>query len=1076
MWERIRQFSQPPVFPNDQAKTRQARMLNDILIVNILAVLAALAIVLVTSSPPFVPIFLALYELILLGLKIWMGRGSVTPSCYALVLLFLAGVTAIDAALGTVFSPVSGYYVLAIVITGLLLDSRAMIGIGTLSILALTGLYYARNKGWLPPASPENATRDWLTMLIIFINSGWFIHLTRVRYLDELRQRQQAEQSARKSEARYRQLYSTAQRQTQELALLDRVRLAIARELDLESIIHTVVDGITTTFGYTQVGLYLLENNMLVSQYQVGYNIDLPKIPLEQGITGRVARSGVPEIVEDVSLDPDFIGDEENIISEVCVPLYAKEKVAGVLNVESTHGVGLTDVDLQLITAISEHVSLAIGRARLYSEIQASEASYRQLYATAQRQSQELALLDRARLVIASELDLPTVLNTVVGAIADTFGYTLVSLYLLEDDKLILQRQVGYTVSIPVIPINSGVSGRVASTGQPILLENVSTDPAFIGAVENIISEICVPLSVHGEVVGVLNVESTQDVKLTEDDLRLVSALSEHVSIAIGRARLYSAIQTSEERYRTLAETAPDAIFIFGRDGKLVYVNSAATQQLGVPSEQIVGLNILDLMHLIGGETSPEEVAQIFESTEPFHVEIPATIHERRVWYDTVLTLIRDQTGKAVSLLGMARDVTERKTAEQALNQRAQELLALNSLGRRVTASLSIDQVVQIALDEVIPSVAPDLAFLLVRHGQELRIGGFAPKESPFAKLPMPIHKVGQCLCGLAASSGQPIYAPNIQADARCTWEECKQAGFCSMAALPLLGNNEVIGVLGLATTAERDFSIDANFLETLANQIAAGMQNALLHEQQQHYAQVLEERVRQRTGELEAKNRELETFSYSVSHDLKTPLRGIDGYSHLLLGDYGDKLDEEGQGFLKNIRMGVSRMSQLIDDLLSYTHLERREITSTPIQPRELVEEIIYEHTKNPQNNVTFSVELPDFSVHADRESLAQALRNLIDNAVKFSCHSAEPLVEIGGWENHHSCVIWVRDNGIGFDMKYADRIFEIFNRLNRDEEYPGTGVGLALVRKAMERMGGHVRAESLPGNGATFYLEVPR
>ncbi len=911
-------------------------------------------------------------------------------------------------------------------------------------------------------------------MLIIFVNTGWFIHLTRIRYLDELRQRQLAEQNACKSEARYRQLYTTAQRQTQELALLDRVRLAIARELDLDSIIHTVVDGITATFGYTQVGLYLLENGKLVSQYQVGYNIDLPNIPIEKGITGRVARNAVPELVEDVSLDPDFIGDDENIISEVCVPLFAKEKVAGVLNVESTHGVGLTDVDLQLITAISEHVSLAIGRARLYSEIQASEASYRQLYATAQRQAQELALLDRARLAIASELDLPTVLNTVVGAIADTFGYTLVSLYLLEGDQLILQRQVGYTVSIPMIPISTGITGRVVTTGQPIFLEDVTTEPAFIGAVENIVSEICVPLSVQGEVVGVLNVESTQDVKLTEDDLRLVSALSEHVSIAIGRARLYSAIQTSEERYRTLAETAPDAIFIFGRDGKLIYVNSAATFQLGVPSEQIVGKKAIDLLQLVGSEASPQDVEQIFELTQPLHIEIPATIQERRVWYDTVLTLIRDQTGKAVSLLGMARDVTERKTAEQALNQRAQELLALNSLGRRVTASLSLDRVIQIALEEVLPSVASDLAFLLIKHGQELRIAGFAPKESPFARLPMPIHKVGQCLCGLAASSGQPIYAVDIQADARCTWEDCKQAGYRSMAALPLLGNNEVMGILSLATLAERDFSIDASFLETLANQVAAGMQNALLHEQQQHYAQVLEERVRQRTGELEAKNRELETFSYSVSHDLKTPLRGIDGYSRLLLGDYADKIDEEGQGFLKNIRMGVSRMSQLIDDLLSYTHLERREITSTPIKPRELVEEIIYEHTKNPQNNVTFSVELPDFSVNADRESLAQALRNLIDNAVKFSCHSTEPLVEIGGWENHSSCVIWVRDNGIGFDMKYADRIFEIFNRLNRDEEYPGTGVGLALVRKAMERMGGHVRAESLPGNGATFYLEV--
>ncbi len=132
MWERIKQFSQPPVFSNDQAKTRQARMLNDILIVNMLAVLAAFAIALVTSAPPIVPIILALYELVLLGLKIWITRGDVTPACYALVLLFFAGVTAIDAAFGTVFSPVSGYYILAIVITGLLLDSRAMIGIGAL--------------------------------------------------------------------------------------------------------------------------------------------------------------------------------------------------------------------------------------------------------------------------------------------------------------------------------------------------------------------------------------------------------------------------------------------------------------------------------------------------------------------------------------------------------------------------------------------------------------------------------------------------------------------------------------------------------------------------------------------------------------------------------------------------------------------------------------------------------------------------------------------------------------------------------------------------------------------------------
>ena len=178
-----------------------------------------------------------------------MERGAVRQASFALVFCFLCGVTAISAALGTSNSAVRGYYILAIVIAGLLLDSRAMAGVGLLCIICITGLRYAENRGWLPPESP-NSLREWLTMLVLFANTGLFIHLTRLRYLDELHQRQQAEQSARKSEARFRQLYITAQRQTQEMALLDRVRLAIARELNLPSIIRIVVEAIADTFGY----------------------------------------------------------------------------------------------------------------------------------------------------------------------------------------------------------------------------------------------------------------------------------------------------------------------------------------------------------------------------------------------------------------------------------------------------------------------------------------------------------------------------------------------------------------------------------------------------------------------------------------------------------------------------------------------------------------------------------------------------------------------------------------------------------------------------------------------------------
>ena len=237
-----------------------------------------------------------------------------------------------------------------------------------------------------------------------------------------------------------------------------------------------------------------------------------------------------------------------------------------------------------------------------------------------------------------------------------------------------------------------------------------------------------------------------------------------------------------------------------------------------------------------------------------------------------------------------------------------------------------------------------------------------------------------------------------------------------------------------------------------------------------------LEERVAQRTAELAALNKELETFAYSVSHDLKAPLRGIDGYSHLLEEDYGDRLDDEGRLFIRNIRSGVRQMARLIDDLLAYSRIERRNLQRSVIDLPALVQRILAERaTELEQGGAQIEVDVPAMTVLADPDGLAQVLRNLVDNALKYSRDAAPPRVCIGARHDDGVDHLWVRDNGIGFDMKFHDRIFEIFQRLQRAEDYDGTGVGLAIVRRAVTRMGGRVWAESAPGAGATFHLELP-
>jgi len=238
-----------------------------------------------------------------------------------------------------------------------------------------------------------------------------------------------------------------------------------------------------------------------------------------------------------------------------------------------------------------------------------------------------------------------------------------------------------------------------------------------------------------------------------------------------------------------------------------------------------------------------------------------------------------------------------------------------------------------------------------------------------------------------------------------------------------------------------------------------------------------LENRVIERTAQLQSVNKELETFTYSVSHDLKAPLRGIDGYSKLLIDLYSGNLNKEAQSFIATIRNSTKQMNQLIDELLDYSRMERSSLIMDKIRIKEVITTIssLYKADLNAGNFI-LTINVPDISMVVDSKGLTIALRNLLENAMKFTREKPNPTIEINLEEKNNSWIICVKDNGIGFDMKYHERIFEIFQRLHRAEEFPGTGIGLAMVNKAIQRMQGKTWAESTPGIGSTFFIEIPK
>jgi signal transduction histidine kinase len=310
----------------------------------------------------------------------------------------------------------------------------------------------------------------------------------------------------------------------------------------------------------------------------------------------------------------------------------------------------------------------------------------------------------------------------------------------------------------------------------------------------------------------------------------------------------------------------------------------------------------------------------------------------------------------------------------------------------------------------------------------------------------------------------------------------CLGAAYVISARLQALISKPILDLAAAArhVSAQKDYTVRVSRsgndeLGTLAdgfNEMLAQVQarDVALEESRKD----LETRVEQRTAQLQAANRELEAFAYSVSHDLRAPLRAIEGFSHILLTKYGGVVDETGQDYLRRVRAASQRMGELIEDLLSLSRVSRSELKREDVNLSDLARTVAAELSqRSPGRSVQFVI-APHVVTHADPHLLRVVLENLLGNAWKFTSKRDQACIEFGAETRDGKLVCFVRDNGAGFDMAFADRLFGAFQRLHSTAEFPGNGIGLASVKRIIHRHGGQVWAEGAVDQGATFYFSL--
>jgi signal transduction histidine kinase/FixJ family two-component response regulator len=411
-------------------------------------------------------------------------------------------------------------------------------------------------------------------------------------------------------------------------------------------------------------------------------------------------------------------------------------------------------------------------------------------------------------------------------------------------------------------------------------------------------------------------------------------------------------------------------------------------------------------------------------------------------------------------------------------NIQLRETVSIYELARAITQGLGDADIVDRTLAAAVALTDAAGAYLLTpapgttATDGALRLAGAAGPAAAPLEPPAGDAKALSDWLGLV---GAELEALAVQGSADALFEH--PFGPAISVALPIVTAGTFFGVLGFASTrARRRISVgQLKALDVLARTAAAAFASAALVRELRAINGSLEQRVADRTRELEVANRDLESFSYSVSHDLRQPLTVVEGFCDIFRSQYAGSVPEDGQRMLEQIWSGAARMNKLISDLLHFSRMSRGPLEGVPVPMRKLAAQVI-ERLKVPLGHRPISVQMADLpDCFGDPALLEQVLVNLISNAFKFTAGRDPAQIEVGTLRQGSESVYYVRDNGVGFDMRYAEKLFGVFQRMHSTEEFEGTGIGLSIVHRIVTRHGGRVWADSRKGVGTTFYFTLP-